>query len=144
MSPKRANLFVQQKLVLHSLCTANCKLVTTSILNYLYHISAQIAIHSSRVFIPHWPPIHLHLIFELSSSRNWFLNLIFDLDFLSISNLIFTASVKVRQSQNDFFKPTFLPKNERMNSTKLLWYHRLTCFHFFLEEIEDTKKTFRN
>ena len=33
------------------------------------------------------PPIYLHLIFEISSSRNWFFNLIF----FSISNLILTA-----------------------------------------------------
>ena len=36
-------------------------------------------------------PIYLYLIFEMSSSRTRFLNLIFKLDFLSISNLIFTA-----------------------------------------------------
>ena len=29
-------------------------------------------------------------------------------------------SLKVRQIRNDFFKPTFLPKNERTNSTLLL------------------------
>ena len=40
-------------------------------------------------------------------------------------------SLKVRQSRNDFFKPTFLPKNERTNSTLLLWNLRLTCFHSF-------------
>ena len=28
--------------------------------------------------------------------------------------------LKVRQSRNDFFKPTFPPKNERTNSTLLL------------------------
>ena len=42
------------------------------------------------------PPIHLLLIFEISSSRNWFLNLIFELDYLSISNLIFTACVPAK------------------------------------------------
>ena len=35
-------------------------------------------------------------------------------------------------------------KNEQMYSTLLLWYLRSTCFRSFLEEIEDTKKTFRN
>ena len=28
--------------------------------------------------------------------------------------------LKVRQIRNDFFKPTFLPKNEKTNSTLLL------------------------
>ena len=54
------------------------------------------------------PPIHLHLIFEISSSENWFLNLIFEIDFLSISNLIFTACVActnpVRNRQKIKFK----------------------------------------
>ena len=42
--------------------------------------------------------------------------------------------LKVRQIRNDFFKPTFLSKNERTNSTLQLVFVR------FLEEIEDTKK----
>ena len=32
----------------------------------------------------------------------------------------FLSVVKVKQFRNDFFKPTFLPKNERRNSTSLL------------------------
>ena len=31
----------------------------------------------------------------------------------------FSFRLKVRQNQNDFFKPTFLPKNERTNSTMI-------------------------
>ena len=58
--------------------------------------------------------------------------------FLSIQQVM---KVKVRQCQNNFFKPTYLPKNEQTNSTLLLWYLRLSCF---LEEIEDTKETFQN
>jgi hypothetical protein len=47
----------------------------------------------------------------------------------------------VRQIRNDFFKLTFLQKNERTNSTLLL----VDLFLFgFLEESEDNKKTFRN
>ena len=47
--------------------------------------------------------------------------------------------LKVRQIQNDFFKPTFLPKNEQTNSTLLL----VDYFWFgFFEESEDTEKTF--
>ena len=41
------------------------------------------------------------------------------------------AKLKVRKSQNDFFKPTFPPKNEQTNSTLLLWDLTLTCFHSF-------------
>ena len=37
-----------------------------------------------------------------------------------------------------------LQKNERTNSTLLLWNLRLTCFSSFLEEIGDTKMTFQN
>ena len=47
--------------------------------------------------------------------------------------------LKVRQSRNDFFKPTFPPKNKWTNSTLLLWNLMSTCFHSFLEEIENTK-----
>ena len=51
---------------------------------------------------------------------------------------------KVRQIWNDFFKSTFLPKNERTNSTLLL-VNLSTCLRlFFLEESEDTKNTFLN
>ena len=49
--------------------------------------------------------------------------------------------VKVSQIRNDFFKPTFLPK-ERTNK-----FDFTTCrlvFVRFLEEGVDTKKTFRN
>ena len=40
-------------------------------------------------------------------------------------------SIKFRQSQNDFFKASFCPKNERSNLTLLLWYLRSTCFRSF-------------
>ena len=58
---------------------------------------------------------------------------------------IINILLKVRQSRNDFFKLTFLPKTEQMNSTLLLYdtSGRLV-FVRFLEEIEDTKKTFQN
>jgi hypothetical protein len=56
----------------------------------------------------------------------------------------FLRSLKVSKSRNDFFKYTFPPKNKRTNFTLLLWNLRSTCFRSFLEEIEDTKKTFRN
>ena len=36
----------------------------------------------------------------------------------------------------------FPPKNERSNSTLLLWYPRSTCFCSFLEEIDDPKYHF--
>ena len=49
---------------------------------------------------------------------------------ISITKLM----LKVRQSRNDFFKPLFPPKNERRNSTLLLWYLRLTCFRSFFGE----------
>ena len=39
--------------------------------------------------------------------------------------------LKVRKSQNDFFKQTFPPKNERTNSTLLQWNLRSTCFRSF-------------
>ena len=40
--------------------------------------------------------------------------------FLSLLLLCFSIVIKVRQSRNDFIKLTFLPKNERKNSTLLL------------------------
>ena len=48
-------------------------------------------------------------------------------------NLKPTASrqLKVRKSRNDFFKKTFPPKYELMNSTLLLWNLKLTCFRSF-------------
>ena len=52
-----------------------------------------------------------------------------------------TSPLKVRQSRNDFFKLKFLPKNEQTNSTLLSMIPQVDLFW---EEIEDTKKTFRN
>ena len=37
-------------------------------------------------------PIYLHLIFQISNSQNWFSILIFEFDFLSISNWILQAT----------------------------------------------------
>ena len=51
------------------------------------------------------------------------------------------TSLKVRQIRNDFFKPTFLPKNE---CNFLFFTTYQLVFVLFLEEDEDTKKTFRN
>ena len=57
----------------------------------------------------------------------------------SYSDIIYFASIafyllhqlKVRQSRNDFFKLTILPKNEQTNSTLLLWCPTLTLVHLF-------------
>ena len=54
----------------------------------------------------------------------------------------FPDLLKVRQSRNDFFKPTFPPKNKRMISTLLPLTSCRLVFVCFLEEIEDTNKTF--
>ena len=50
------------------------------------------------------------------------------------------AIVKVRQ--NDFFSPILLPKKELTNSTLSYETSGQLVFIHFLEEIEDTKKTF--
>ena len=50
--------------------------------------------------------------------------------------------LKVRQSRNVSFKPTILPKNERMNSVFLPNSTMSNSFVHFLEEFEDTKKSF--
>ena len=55
---------------------------------------------------------------------------------ISITKLM----LKVRQSRNDFFKPLFPPKNERRNSTVLLWYLRSTCFRSFFWRKSTTPK----
>ena len=47
--------------------------------------------------------------------------------------------LKVRQIRNDFFKPTFLPKNERTNSTLLL----VDLFSFvFWKKVKTPKRHF--
>ena len=53
--------------------------------------------------------------------------------------------LKVRKSRNDFFKPRILPKKQanKLNFTVMIPQFDLFSF-IFLEEIEDTKKTFRN
>ena len=52
-----------------------------------------------------------------------------------------SSQFKGQTTRNYFVKPTFLPKNERTNSTLLL----VDLLSFgFLEESENTKKTFRN
>ena len=51
---------------------------------------------------------------------------------------------KGQKSWNDFFNPTFPPKNKQMNS---IYYYETSgwlVYINFLEEIEDTEKTFRN
>ena len=50
--------------------------------------------------------------------------------------------LKVRQSRNVFFKPTILPKNEQTNSVFLPNSTMSNSFVRFLEEFEDTKKSF--
>ena len=50
-----------------------------------------------------------------------------------------TIEVKVRQIRNDFFKPTFLPKNEQTNSTLLL----VDLFSFvFWKKVKTPKRHF--
>ena len=51
------------------------------------------------------------------------------------------TKVKVGQRQNNFFKPIFSPKT---NEQILLYYYKTSGRLVFLEEIEGTKKTFRN
>ena len=47
--------------------------------------------------------------------------------------------LKVRQIRNDFFKPTFLPKNEQTNSTLLL----VDLFSFvFWKKVKTPKRHF--
>ena len=86
---------------------------------------------SSHMFVLYWKifkKIMSFLDFWLfDSSPDEFL-----LEFYTVQFFYSTKSpLKVRQSRNDFFKPTFLPKNEQMNSTLLLWYLRSTCFRSF-------------
>ena len=51
-----------------------------------------------------------------------------------------TRKLKVRQIRNDFFKPTFLPKNERTNSTLLL----VDLFSFvFWKKVKTPKRHFK-
>ena len=50
--------------------------------------------------------------------------------------------LKVRQSRNDSFKPTIFPKNEQTNSFFLPNSTVSNSFVRFLEEFEDTKKSF--
>ena len=51
--------------------------------------------------------------------------------------------LKVRQSQNDFFKPMFLPKNKQSNSTSLLWNREVDMFPFvFWKKLKTSKRHF--
>ena len=53
---------------------------------------------------------------------------------------VILVSIKVRQIRNDFFKPTFLPKNERTNSTLLL----VDLFLFvFCKKVKTPKRHFK-
>ena len=53
------------------------------------------------------------------------------------------ALLKVRQSRIDFFKPMFLPKKRTNEFYFTTMKPQVDLFSFvFLEEIEDTKKTF--
>ena len=57
----------------------------------------------------------------------------------------YANALKVRQSRNVFFKPTILPKNKQTNSFFFVqqYYDRIVSF-IFLEEFEDSKKSFQN
>ena len=58
--------------------------------------------------------------------------------FETISHMIWRL-LKVRQIRNDFFKPTFLPKNEQTNSTLLL----VDLFSFvFRKKVKTPKRHF--
>ena len=60
--------------------------------------------------------------------------------FMPCKNRWFAESLKVRKSRNDFCK-------QKTNDRILLYYYETSCwivFVWFLEEIEVTKKTFRN
>ena len=60
--------------------------------------------------------------------------------FMPCKNRWFAESLKVRKSWNDFCK-------QKTNDRILLYYYETSCwlvFVWFLEEIEVTKKTFRN
>ena len=62
---------------------------------------------------------------------------------LGINNFL-DDTKKVRQSRNDFFKATILTK-KRMNEFNFTtMISQVDFFCSFFEEIEDTKKTFRN
>ena len=54
------------------------------------------------------------------------------------------STLKVSKTRKQIVKPWILPKNERMNSTLLLWYLSSTCFHLFSGRNWRHQKTFRN
>ena len=57
----------------------------------------------------------------------------------------FKFNVKVRQSRNDFFKPRILQKKQTNEFDFTTMIPQVDLFSFvFLEEIEETKKTFQN
>ena len=56
------------------------------------------------------------------------------------SSFLPSQCLKVRQIRNDFFKPTFLPKNERTNST--LQHFDLFSF-FFWKKVKTPKRHFK-
>ena len=68
-----------------------------------------------------------------------FLSDAFDASFLSME--IVSVLLKVRQNHNGFLKTTILPKNEQTTffGLSVIW---LNCFVCFLEEFEDSKKSF--
>ena len=62
------------------------------------------------------------------------------LDSVNISKILAASkALKVRQIQNDFFRTTFLPKNEQTNSTLLL----VDLFSFiFWKKVKTPKRHF--
>ena len=76
----------------------------------------------------------------------WLLQIFFEgfLKQMSLSNLLnrnFSEFIaKCQTNSNDFFKPTFLPKNERTNSTLLL----VDLFSFvFWKKVKTPKRHFK-
>ena len=64
--------------------------------------------------------------------------------YISRAESYLTHHIKGQTNSKWFFKPMFLPKNERTNST-LLWYLRSTCFClFFWKKLKTPKRHFQN
>ena len=68
------------------------------------------------------------------------LNSIKKVDNITQTLVLLTERLKVRQIRNDFFKPTFLPKNKQTNSTLLL----VDLFSFvFQKKVKTPKRHFK-
>ena len=110
---------------LHKLISCIEKIDSNHLVVFFFSFLAltfHIQMYNCFVSLTNIPPVDLHLIFEISSLRNWFFNLICGLDFLSISSLILTACAACKDTVQNRQKLKFKNQVRKLEISKIQSY----------------------